>query len=454
MQYFLQPRFLTKITLFFLFLALFSFIFVHNSKNKTENVTVIITDEDFSPNRVVITPGSTVTWVNKGERPHWPASNFHPTHNLYPEKGGCLGSKFDACQGLLKDESYSFKFDVEGKWPVHDHLFPGLVMTVEVTKHTDKEDDKYVIDKAGISLEDFRKLDNFKQVEAFRSMSKSDPENAWEFLKKAFIVNGQVVGNAHEFAHIVGNEAYRQMSLSAVRICDESFAFGCFHGVTEMMLLKEGVKKIKDIETGCLKFFPKEVSQNYSGCIHGAGHGIYTWESGNLNKALIDCDMFSAPYRGFCYDGVFMENSGELENFSFDADNPWKICTDLYEAYHSNCARYQSQVFLKVNYGKPNYLKLIGDSCAKGPTPLLQETCYKSLGFYVAQNSVGKVDLILNKCREVSDKEGVAICTTGAAIETIFQHYVDFKKNALALCGTVLESKREGCFININQMLQ
>ena len=81
-----------------------------------------ITSEGFSPNPLTITQGSTVTWINKDTNEHWPASAMHPTHAVYPEPGGCIGSKFDACGGLKEGESWSFTFNEKGTWNYHDHL--------------------------------------------------------------------------------------------------------------------------------------------------------------------------------------------------------------------------------------------------------------------------------------------------------------------------------------------
>ncbi len=83
---------------------------------------VIITSSGFSPSELTIVAGRTVTWINKDTVEHWPASAIHPTHALYPETGGCIGSKFDACQGLKQDEQWSFTFNQKGTWKYHDHL--------------------------------------------------------------------------------------------------------------------------------------------------------------------------------------------------------------------------------------------------------------------------------------------------------------------------------------------
>ena len=88
--------------------------------------TIEITSSGFNPPELTINAGETVTFINKDTEPHWPASAMHPTHLLYPETGGCIGSKFDACKELAQGETFSFAFNEIGTWKYHDHLKPGV----------------------------------------------------------------------------------------------------------------------------------------------------------------------------------------------------------------------------------------------------------------------------------------------------------------------------------------
>ncbi len=84
--------------------------------------TVVITAEGFSPATVEINAGDAINFVNKDSATHWPASAQHPTHKIYPETGGCVGSKFDACKPLASEEGFTFTFYQKGEWNYHDHL--------------------------------------------------------------------------------------------------------------------------------------------------------------------------------------------------------------------------------------------------------------------------------------------------------------------------------------------
>jgi plastocyanin len=85
---------------------------------------VLITSSGFIPSTLTIKIGDTVTFVNKDSKPHWPASDPHPTHTNYPG--------FDALRPLKTGESYSFTFTKQGAWGYHDHLNPSLRGTIIV----------------------------------------------------------------------------------------------------------------------------------------------------------------------------------------------------------------------------------------------------------------------------------------------------------------------------------
>ena len=80
----------------------------------------------FVPKQVTIKKGGAVTWVNKGSKSVWPASAFHPTHQVYPE--------FDSLKGIKANESYSFVFDRIGSWKYHDHLNASASGVIDVVE--------------------------------------------------------------------------------------------------------------------------------------------------------------------------------------------------------------------------------------------------------------------------------------------------------------------------------
>ena len=93
---------------------------------------VLYTDTGFAPDPLRIKLGSVVTFVNNSSGKLWPASDIHPTHAQYPTTGGCLGSTFDACRGIMPGEVWQFKFDIAGTWSYNNHLSPQAIGTIIV----------------------------------------------------------------------------------------------------------------------------------------------------------------------------------------------------------------------------------------------------------------------------------------------------------------------------------
>lgn len=87
-------------------------------------LVVRIGEGGFEPASLVIAVGESVLFVNAGSRNAWPASNPHPAHSAYPERGGCRSSSFDACRSLAPGESWRFIFAEKGSWSYHNHLAP------------------------------------------------------------------------------------------------------------------------------------------------------------------------------------------------------------------------------------------------------------------------------------------------------------------------------------------
>ena len=111
----------------------------NTSNNQGENVqpatqhvpvagTVVIemNETGFSPDTVTIKNNTQVVFKNVGTESHWPASNLHPTHGIYPE--------FDPQRPIPPGESWSFVFSRIGTWKMHDHLMPRMLGAITVTE--------------------------------------------------------------------------------------------------------------------------------------------------------------------------------------------------------------------------------------------------------------------------------------------------------------------------------
>jgi hypothetical protein len=98
-------------------LAFFLFLLPSAAHSHTGNTFKIgMTDAGFSPGQLEILAGDTVIFENTGETDHWPASNVHPTHELYLD--------FDVRKPVPPGGAWSFIFFRPGIWGFHDHLNP------------------------------------------------------------------------------------------------------------------------------------------------------------------------------------------------------------------------------------------------------------------------------------------------------------------------------------------
>lgn len=86
---------------------------------------VRMTEDSYEPAKFTIKSGQAVRFVNASKSKQlWPASNIHPSHDLYPE--------FDVKRGMMPGEQWVFTFRRPGNWRMHDHLYPFIKGTITV----------------------------------------------------------------------------------------------------------------------------------------------------------------------------------------------------------------------------------------------------------------------------------------------------------------------------------
>ncbi|MBI2108553.1 MAG: hypothetical protein HYT93_00025 [Parcubacteria group bacterium] len=109
------------------------FFFIQQSKVNTKQdivdmrgknqVSVILTEKGFEPRYVKISLNTEIVFSSAlDNKTFWPASNLHPTHDIYPE--------FDSKGPIQEDNVWSFVFKDLGAWGFHDHIrsyFNGII---------------------------------------------------------------------------------------------------------------------------------------------------------------------------------------------------------------------------------------------------------------------------------------------------------------------------------------
>ncbi len=79
-----------------------------------DTITIVLTEKGFTPRDFTVSRGPAVVFTTTRGNQFWPASNEHPSHDLY--------SEFDPKHPIDADASWSFVFDRSGEWGFHDHI--------------------------------------------------------------------------------------------------------------------------------------------------------------------------------------------------------------------------------------------------------------------------------------------------------------------------------------------
>lgn len=451
-------------------------ILAHGGVNDDELI-IRMTANGFEPKELTVVQGDEVLFINNDEADRWPASNFHPTHTLYPE--------FDPKVHIKPGESWKFTFEKTGTWRFHDHLIPHMTGTIVVLEDVDAQiipntassteaDTAFTPDNHGIweKLRNFfsnfwhrifsQASDNTSVVDEalLREFKGEDeqakyawlekraelesPEVAWQYVLAAYQTPGGVVGKPHDMAHLVGQLLFKAYGLEGLKTCTPVFAFGCYHGLMEVAFDKNDAghytENILKAEKACAELGTGFVTGSQS-CIHGMGHGIITFREHDTARGLLDCDALNKTWQAYCYDGVFMELSISAAPSFYKESDPLYPCDTLAEKYQGACARSQSTI-MRQRLGLNT--STIAKACAQS-TPAIKYNCIDSLGYYVGQTNINNPQKIVLGCEEIANGDDQAQCKAAAAGELVFQDAVGWHENVLTICQSMNANYKANC---------
>src|SRR5258706_8029474 len=178
----------------------------------------------FEPQSVTVDQNMTIIFYNKDNHFRYPASNPHPTHDLYPE--------FDPKKPIQPGDSWTFRPKKIGTWRYHDHLFPHMRGEIIVTpeKNPSEENQPEEIKQTGLFYtardaiakifnniqqfftpkikfvppggQEFITLSPEKQMDVIKQIAKDDPKDTWNYLKEVYKNENGSAGSVHELAHL------------------------------------------------------------------------------------------------------------------------------------------------------------------------------------------------------------------------------------------------------------
>jgi len=418
-----------------------SMIFAHS-----QTAIIEMTAWGFQPPSATLDNNSTVIFVNKDSKPHWPASDVHPTHDLYPE--------FDPQRGIEPGESWPFRPKKVGEWRFHDHLNPHQKGTLVVTGEGGVNQGVSLIGNLKANLEEllskirnifgskfslnaasFTKLGPNEQIAQLKKYADSQGvEKAWQYIEETFKGQSGSSGNIHDLAHLSGSLLFERLGFGGLAKCSADFAFGCYHGFLDRAFAKS-LDKLQDADDACRKL-DVTLSGPVASCIHGIGHGVASFYLvSDLNKALSSCRKLISGSE-YCFDGVLMEFARSAPENFYKPDDPLYPCNQLEKefgySYSSACGRNQPSVLM--GRFKMEFPKVVSVCLASASTPF-KEACIDSLGFSLAAS--GEVQQIIQGCQTIGEAQYIKRCVKAAAGELVFQNVPSWDQKSKLVCNSL-----------------
>lgn len=461
--------------------ALFAIVlFTHFHLTLAASTTTIhMTPQGFEPKEVNIQKGDTVTFVNDDIQDRWPASNIHPTHEIYPA--------FDPKKEVAPGSSWEFTFDKAGTWKYHDHIFATQSGTIIVEGSNNAETNTTahiswwkkmwnglktwwhsIWHKADKSEGNQSKETTYDENIAKDTETIFTDDAALASYMKKYGPTGTIAqlhtleakfGSCHQPAHRAGHLGYEQMGSGALIEYSPECQSGYYHGVMEAYFAEHGTSNLTDSFTSLC---PSNLNNFFEHqCVHGIGHGLMAWSNYELPEALIACDQL--PKRqDSCWTGVFMENLAaqiakgnqsnpvattdvHLTKYLKDED-PLYPCNGVAEKYQNSCYFLQTSRMLQI-FGQD--FKKVASSCADAPI-IYQPSCFGSMGRDVGGNFPTDNARQTQECNYVTTESNKIQCLNGAVQNSFWDP--SGQTQAIDFCIKLTNSEeKQSCYNTIFQ---
>lgn len=407
--------------------------------------TITFDDRGFVPLRLEVEAGQPVRFANESDVLIWPASNIHPTHQIYPE--------FDARTPIEAGNSWTFTFDRPGFWRYHNHLGPERSGLVVVHGEPVEPPTPLVLTTEGLEFSEPPELSLTQYVELYdsdaamaRFLRRYGPAETVKALREGA---SRANADCHQRAHDAGRVAYELFGAAAFYLSSHECQAGAYHGATEALFRDRGTVNLReDVSVLCSY---ATVPFYYLQCLHGVGHGLMAWTSYELHDALSLCEELELPsdHRA-CYSGVFMENvigglSGLMGHVSeYLSDDPHYPCNSLEAKYVQMCYFYQSTRMM-ILYR--NDIARVAETCAAAPEEA-HHYCFRSLGRDVGGFTVGNPERAIERCGLAESPVNRAYCIKGAVQNRFWE--TSGADEALTMCAmSVDQGDRFACYQTI-----
>lgn len=428
-------------------------------------------DGQFIPNKLEINQGDEIVFVNKGTKSRWPASNIHPTHDIYPQ--------FDPKKEILPGESWTFQFNQAGTWRFHDHIYASLTGEIAVKGDGKGEVGSGKLEVGGL-IERLKSVGNkiiylifpgkltqdLAKVD-MRQVTKNDSElGKWLLVLDGKRVmeeliadtGGGSIADCHQEAHKVGRKAYKLFGIQVFRDGNYGCHSGFYHGAMEIFLAELGTK---DLATEITKLCNKFSSRfgNFE-CLHGVGHGLLAYLDYDLPGTLNKCKELEGSFaQTSCFSGAFMENvvtaqgrgAKEGHQTAWVSLDPHFPCNGIEQSYDIQYQCYMMQTSRMLDLFGPDFVKA-GSECARAPANMVA-ACFQSLGRDSAGQTLRDPSGILNTCLQMPGQY-FNNCMVGG-LNVIIDFWGEGMTNQPhSLCSIVPIQYKENCYQQIGMRLR
>ena len=435
---------------------------------------VELREDGFYPPLLTIGEGDYVKFITSRQKPFWPASNTHPSHEIYQE--------FDPKNPIPPDKSWSFQFKTAGIWHYHDHINPDYRGRIIVRdEHADipqpnaktarfKCDIKFPDTKSGQSDQIFC----WDKLLLETTLGKG-VDAALKVFQNLYEDSPLFRLHCHKHAHTVGLEAYWQFAkgekfslTDATTLC----GYGFFHGfMQELVSHGQNFQKAEDFCESAAKALSPAGQRSSERCYHGIGHGLVYKYAGEqwgdeknlrwiLDRSLGDCqNLIPSEYKYDCNFGVF----GGIESFYYGQhgyklqvkkEDPFWLCREQEKDLRPMCY----DAFVPFVYGELkteatlSFIKKISDTESR-------RAAIKHFGLVLYKYEKGieseNIEKYLTPCRSTNDEALHLACIEGFA-----GGFIDSGKpeiaylDALGFCGSssLATEEQEACFFGANEM--
>ncbi|MBX9765384.1 hypothetical protein K2X83_01960 [Patescibacteria group bacterium] len=411
--------------------------------------TVVLREDGFYPRVLEVRAGETVTFRSALGKYFWPASDFHPTHTLFPA--------FDSKKPVAPSDSWSFTFEKPGVYKYHDHVAAYYFGIVRVTD-----------EKGNVPENCLEEGGEFAcwQNDVFFALAERGVDAAYDTVSKLFTEAPGFAASCHGITHNIGLASYQFYRTNPEFIYSPkatACAAGFYHGFMEGYLGASGdiagSSRVCD-EIG--KRLGEKTPDARLQCYHGIGHGAVETaiaDSGSfgtkdafIGKALSLCEEASegSEERYRCVSGIFNGVANLYINgaygLSVESENPLGMCKKQKDEYKEACYGNMNSVVLWA--ADNNFSVASRDFLAIPDREHIPKSIEYLAGLYaVAHLDEASFSEILAECRKLPEAYHVS-CIKGFA-QGLLEHGnpgIEYE-HARTFCRSPLltENEREVC---------